>query len=188
MSAAARTVSPARVPFLNNSGTKEDELRAEEELNGGDAQETPGGGDWRENLVRTDEGLRELLAETRRVAVLGIKTERQAYQPAFYVPQYLAAAGLEVVPVPVYYPEVTEILGQKVYRKLADVPGPVDMVNVFRRSEDIPPHLEDILAAKPKSVWFQSGIRHDTVAEQLARAGIKVVQDLCLMVEHRALV
>ena len=187
MSAGARTVSPARVPFLNNSGTKEDELRAEEELDGGDARETSGGGDWRANLVRTDEGLRELLAETRRVAVLGIKTERQAYQPAFYVPQYLAAAGLDVVPVPVYYPEVTEILGQKVYRKLADVPGPVDMVNVFRRSEDIPPHLEDILAARPKSVWFQSGIRHDAVAEQLARAGIKVVQDLCLMVEHRAL-
>jgi predicted CoA-binding protein len=177
----------ARVPLLNIRGPKEDELRAEEESGGGAAQETPGGDDWRENLVRTDEGLRGLLAETRRVAVLGIKTERQSYQPAFYVPQYLAAAGLEVVPVPVYYPEVTEILGQKVYRRLADVPGPVDMVNVFRRSEDIPPHLEDILAAKPKSVWFQSGIRNDEVAEQLARAGIKVVQDLCLMVEHRAL-
>ena len=143
--------------------------------------------DWRENLITTDDGLRELLAETRRVAVLGIKTEGQAYQPAFYVPQYLAGAGLEVVPVPVYYPEVTEILGQKVYRKVADVPGPIDMVNVFRRSEDIPPHVEDILAARPKSVWFQSGIRHDGAAEQLARAGIKVVQDLCLMVEHRAL-
>ena len=143
--------------------------------------------DWRENLVTTDEGLRELFAETRRVAVLGIKTERQAYQPAFYVPQYLASAGLEVVPVPVYYPEVTEIMGLKVYRKLADVPGPIDMVNVFRRSEDIPPHVEDILAAKPKSVWFQSGIRNDRAAETFARAGIKVVQDLCLMVEHRAL-
>ncbi|HEX8187904.1 MAG TPA: hypothetical protein VF586_06125, partial [Pyrinomonadaceae bacterium] len=69
--------------------------------------------DWRGNLVTTDEGLRELLAGTRRVAVLGIKTERQSYQPAFYVPQYLAGAGLEVVPVPVYYPEVTEILGRK---------------------------------------------------------------------------
>ena len=145
------------------------------------------GADWRENLIRDDEGLRRLLAETRRVAVLGMKTEKQAYQPAFYVPQYLVAAGLEVVPVPVYYPEVTEILGLKVYRKLADVPGPIDMVDVFRRSEDIPPHVEDILAAKPRSVWFQSGIRNDRVAEQLARAGIKVVQDLCLMVEHRAL-
>ena len=82
---------------------------------------------------------------------------------------------------------MTEILGQKVYRKVADVPGPIDMVNVFRRSEDIPPHVEDILAARPRSVWFQSGIRNDAAAERLARAGIKVVQDRCLMVEHRAL-
>ena len=160
-------------------------LRADEETGGGAAAPDEGG--WRENLITSDRELAELLAETRRVAVLGMKTERQAYQPAFYVPQYLVAAGLEVVPVPVYYPEVTEILGLKVYRKLADVPGPVDMVNVFRRSEDIPPHLEDMLAAEPRSVWFQSGIRNDRVAEQLARRGIKVVQDRCLMVEHRSL-
>lgn len=162
-------------------------MQLEEGSNGGGANAAGGADDWRANLIKTDEGLRELLAETRRVAVLGMKTERQAYQPAFYVPQYLVAAGLEVVPVPVYYPEVTEILGLKVYRKVADVPGPVDMVNVFRRAEDIPPHVEDILAARPKSVWFQSGIRNDAAAEQFARAGIKVVQDLCLMVEHRAL-
>ena len=161
-------------------------MQADEGTNGGGAAAAES--DWRENLIKTDKGLAELLAETRRVAVLGIKTERQSYQPAFYVPQYLHAAGLEVIPVPVYYPEVTEILGRRVYRKLADVPGPLDMVNVFRRSEDIPPHLEDILSAKPRSVWFQSGIRNDRVAEQLARAGIKVVQDRCLMVEHRALV
>ncbi len=142
---------------------------------------------WRENIIETNAGLRELLAETQRVAVLGIKTEAQSFQPAFYVPQYLASAGFEVIPVPVYYPEVTQILGREVYRKLADVPGHIDMVNVFRRSQDVPPHLEDILAARPKSVWLQSGIRHDGVAERLARAGVKVVQDRCLMVEHRAL-
>ena len=145
------------------------------------------GDDWRENLVESDAGLRELLASTRRVAVLGIKTEAQRFQPAFYVPQYLVAAGLEVVPVPVYYPEATHILGLTVYRRLADIPGEVDMVNVFRRPQDIPPHLEDILAKRPRSVWFQSGIRHDAAAERLARAGIKVVQDRCLMVEHRSL-
>jgi hypothetical protein len=142
---------------------------------------------WRENIIETDAGLRELLAETRRVAVLGIKTEAQGFQPAFYVPQYMASAGFDVIPVPVYYPEVTHILGREVYRKLADVPGQIDMVNVFRRSQDVPPHLEDILAARPKSVWLQSGIRNDSVAERLARAGVKVVQDRCLMVEHRAL-
>ena len=142
---------------------------------------------WRENLVESDAGLRELLDATRRVAVLGIKTEAQRFQPAFYVPQYLVAAGLEVVPVPVYYPEATHILGLTVYRRLADIPGEVDMVDVFRRPQDIAPHLEDILAKRPRSVWFQSGICHDAAAERLARAGIKVVQDRCLMVEHRAL-
>jgi predicted CoA-binding protein len=157
----------------------------EEARNGGG--QLPNESDWRENLITGDGRLTELLASTRRVAVLGVKTERQSFQPAFYVPQYLVTAGLEVVPVPVYYPEVKEILGFKVYRRLADIPGELDMVNVFRRSEDIPPHLEDLLAAKPKSVWFQSGIRNDPVAEQLARRGIKVVQDRCLMVEHRAL-
>lgn len=149
--------------------------------------EAEGAANWRDNIVETDAGLRELLAETRRVAVLGIKTEAQSYQPAFYVPQYMASAGFDVIPVPVYYPEATEIMGRKVYRKLSDVPGQIDMVNVFRRSQDVPPHLEDILAARPKSVWLQSGIRNDAVAEKLARAGIKVVQDRCLMVEHRAL-
>lgn len=159
--------------------------RAGEEMSGEERRASEDG--WRENLVDDDEGLRTLFAETRRVAVLGMKTEAQSFQPAFYVPRYLVAAGLEVVPVPVYYPEVTEILGLKVYRKLADIPGGIDMVDVFRRSQDIPPHVEDIIAARPRSVWFQSGIRNDEAAERLARAGIKVVQDRCLMVEHRAL-
>ncbi|MBC7932593.1 MAG: CoA-binding protein [Rubrivivax sp.] len=114
-----------------------------------------------------------------------MKTEAQSFQPAFYVPQYLASAGVEVVPVPVYYPDATHILGLQVYRKLTDIPGEIDMVNVFRRAQDIPPHIADILAKRPRSVWFQSGIRNAAAAETFARAGIKVVQDLCLMVEHR---
>ncbi len=140
---------------------------------------------WKENLLESEEEIKELLAATKRIAVLGIKTERQAGQPAFYVPSYLASAGFEVIPVPVYYPDVTEILGRKVFRNLADIPGDVDLVNVFRRSEDIPPHLEDILAKNPRAVWFQSGIRNDQAAQKLAMAGIKVVQDRCLMVDHR---
>jgi predicted CoA-binding protein len=85
----------------------------------------------------------------------------------------------------VYYPDVTEILGHRVYRKLTDIPGDVDLVNVFRRSEDVPQHLDDILAKKPKAVWMQLGIRNDEVAKKLAQAGIKVVQNRCLMVDHR---
>jgi predicted CoA-binding protein len=140
---------------------------------------------WRENLIEGGEALKELLSGAKRVAVLGIRTEAYSDRPAFYVADYLASAGLEVVPVPVYHPDATEILGQKVYRKLADVPGDIDIVDVFRRPKDIEAHLDDILAKMPKAVWFQSGIRHDEAAEKLARAGIKVVQDRCLMVDYR---
>jgi len=143
--------------------------------------------DWQKNIIETDEEIKDLLANTKRIAVLGIKTEAQSFQPAFYVPQYMASAGFEIVPVPVYYPEVSEILGRKVYRSLAEIPEDIDLVNIFRRSDDVAKHTEDILAKKPKAVWLQSGIRNDAVAETLAREGIKVVQDLCLMVEHRAL-
>ena len=142
---------------------------------------------WQTNLIDSDSQIRDLLAQTRTIAVVGIKTEAQAGQPAFYVPQYLENAGFEVIPVPVYYPEVTRILGHPVYRKLTDVPGDIDLVNVFRRSEDVPQHLEDILAKKPKAVWMQLGIRHDDTARALAEAGIRVVQNRCLMVDHRNL-
>ena len=128
-----------------------------------------------------------MLRTARTIAVLGIKPESRAKQPAFYVPKYMAHEGYDIIPVPVYYPHVTEILGRKVYRRLVDVPQNIDLVNVFRRAEDIPNHVDDILAKRPKAVWFQLGIRNDMVAEKLAQAGIKVVQDLCLMIEHRYL-
>ena len=140
---------------------------------------------WRDNLIDDGNQIRELLSQTRTIAVLGIKPETKFDQPAFYVPKYMQNAGFKIIPVPVYYPEVTEILGEKVYRKLQDIPDDVDMVNVFRRSQDVSPHLDDLLAKKPKSVWMQLGIGNDSVAEQLARAGVKVVQDRCLMVDHR---
>ena len=141
--------------------------------------------DWRENLIDSEAGIQRILEETRTVAVLGIKPESHAGQPAHYVPKYLQDAGYEVVPVPTYYPEVTEILGQPVYREVNAVPGDVDMVDVFRRPKDIPPHVDDIIAKKPKVVWFQLGIRNDEAAEALARAGIRVVQDRCTMADHR---
>jgi predicted CoA-binding protein len=141
--------------------------------------------DWRTNLITTPDQIRDLLKETKTIAVLGIKTAAQAGQPAFYVPSYMQSAGFKIIPVPVYYPEVTEILGERVYRTVAEIPEEIDMVNVFRRPQDIPPHVPDILTKKPKSVWLQLGIYHDEAAEEFARAGIKVVQDRCLMVDHR---
>ena len=140
---------------------------------------------WQAHLLTTPDDLDRLLATVKSVAVLGIKTEAQADQPAFYVPAYLVKAGLEVFPVPVYYPEATHILGRPVHRRLVDVPGNVDLVDVFRRPADVPGHLDDLLAKRPRAVWLQSGIHHDPTAETLARAGIAVVQDHCLMVEHR---
>jgi uncharacterized protein len=139
--------------------------------------------DYRQNLIEDEARVAELIRSSRRVAVLGIKTEAQSGQPAFYVAEYLAKAGVDLVPVPVYFPEVKEILGRPVVRRLADIQCPVDIVDVFRRPVDIPQHLGDILALRPRAVWFQLGIRHDEAARALAEAGLLVVQDRCLMVD-----
>jgi predicted CoA-binding protein len=137
-------------------------------------------------IIDDADAITKLLERTKRIAVLGIKIEAQSEQPAFYVPQYAQERGLEIVPVPVYFPEVTTILGRPVYRKLVDVPPPrIDMVNVFRPSPKLAGHLEDILAAKPHAVWLQQGIRDDAFAVALAQNGITVVQDRCLLVELR---
>jgi len=137
------------------------------------------------NLLETPADISALLAATRRIAVLGIKPESHDDQPAHYVPAALAAAGYEIVPVPVYYRDVTVILGQPVYRRLVDVPGPIDLVDVFRRPSDLRGHLDDLLATKPRAVWLQTGIRDDAFAAALAEAGMLVVQDHCLMVEQQ---
>ncbi len=138
-------------------------------------------------MIEDEAGIAAVVNASKRIAVLGIKTEAQAGQPSFDVPAYLQGEGLEVIPVPVYYPDVTTILGRPVYRKVADVPGALDLVDVFRRPADLMAHLDDLLAAKPKVVWLQLGIRHDEFAKRLVEAGIDVVQDRCLLVDHRML-
>ena len=140
--------------------------------------------EWHANLITSADDIARIVKGTRRIAVLGIKTEAQRGAAAFYVPEYMQRAGYDIVPVPVYYPDVTDILGQRVYRTVSEIPGTIDMVNVFRRPKDIPPHVPDILRARPQFVWFQLGITNDEAAETLARAGIQVVQDRCLLVEH----
>jgi predicted CoA-binding protein len=138
------------------------------------------------NIISDDEGrVRELVCSARRVAVLGIKPESHADQPAHYVPKALNDDGVEVLPVPVYYPDVELILGARVYRRVADVPQPIDIVDVFRRSPDVAAHVDDILQGEPRAVWLQLGIRDDASALRWAQAGILVVQDRCLMVDYR---
>ena len=140
-----------------------------------------------DNILRTDEQIRQLLSDVKTIAVLGIKPDSHSGQPAYYVPKYMADQGYDIIPVPVYYPDVTEILGKPVYRDLNEIPGEIDLVNIFRRGSDVAKHAAEVLQKKPKAVWMQLGIRNDEVAEKWAEAGIKVVQDLCLMVEHRSL-
>jgi len=144
--------------------------------------DTAGDAGWRSHLIEDDAGIDRILTRSHRIAVLGIKTAETG-QPAYYVPQYAQHAGYEIVPVPVYFPDVTEILGKKVYRSVSAIPGPIDIVNVFRRPKDIDQHVDDIIAKKPGAVWLQLGIRNPAAAERLARAGIDVVQDACLLVE-----
>jgi len=131
--------------------------------------------------------MRALLRQSKRIAVLGIKPESRSDQPAHFVPAYTKEAGFEVIPVPVYYPDVTEILGEPVYRRLVDVPGDVDIVNVFRRPEHIPPHVDDIIAKRPRAVWMQLGIRNDAACAKAEAAGLQVVMNRCISVEHSRL-
>jgi uncharacterized protein len=142
--------------------------------------------DWRDHLVDDDAGLTRILREARTVAVLGAKAQPSA--PAFYVPAYLAQQGYRILPV---NPTLTgrPIHDTPTVATLADLAGPVDVVEVFRRPEYLVGHAGEILALpwKPAVVWFQLGIRNDVAAERLARAGIRVVQDRCMMPEHRRL-
>jgi predicted CoA-binding protein len=141
---------------------------------------------WSGNLIDDDAGLTRILREARTVAVLGAKA--QPAEPAHYVPAYLTQHGYRVLPV---NPTLAgrKILGEPVVAMLADLPGPVDVIDVFRRPEYLPGHAAEILALpwRPAVVWFQLGIRNDAAAERLARAGIRVVQDRCMMPEHRRL-
>jgi uncharacterized protein len=141
---------------------------------------------WSANLVDDDAGLTRIFREARTIAVLGAKAQPSA--PAHYVPAYLARVGYRVLPV---NPTLVggQILGETVLPTLADLAEPVDVIEVFRRPEYLPAHAAEILKLpwRPAVVWFQLGIRNDAAAEPLARAGIRVVQDRCMMPEHRRL-
>jgi predicted CoA-binding protein len=136
--------------------------------------------------LTAENSIRELLLDARNIAVLG--ASNRSGRPAYYVPQYLARSGYEVFPVNPRH--LGETLWERpVYATLAELGDRIDIVNVFRRAEDIPGHLADILAMKPlpRAVWFQLGIRNDAAAGQLRSAGIDVIQDRCILMDHRAL-
>ena len=142
--------------------------------------------DWRTNLLDDDTSLSKLLREAKSIAVLGAKADPSA--PAFYVPAYLHARGYRILPV---NPKLAgqHLFGIRAVPTLADLTEVPDVVEVFRRPQFLPDHAGEILALpqRPAAVWFQLGIRHDEAAERLARAGIRVVQDRCMMPEHQRL-
>ncbi|MER3480613.1 MAG: CoA-binding protein [Meiothermus sp.] len=129
----------------------------------------------------TDAELRDSLAAARTIAVLGAHAHHN--KAAFYVPDYLYRHGYRILPINPAFAGQT-LWGQKVRANLREVLEPVDLLDVFRRSQALPLHLEEILALRPKLVWLQSGIRHPAFAEKLEENGIAVVQDRCLMVVH----
>jgi predicted CoA-binding protein len=128
--------------------------------------------------------LRQILLETRSIAVVGIKAKPS--EDAFRVPQYLQQQGYRIVPVS---PKLESVLGEPAVTGLDQAPAPIDLVNLFRASDHIPGHADEILAMspRPRAVWMQLGIRHEAAAARLRAAGIQVVQDRCIMVDHRRL-
>jgi hypothetical protein len=132
----------------------------------------------------SDETLREIFEECRTIAVVGIKAG--ADDDAFRVPAYMQRHGYRILPVS---PKLEAVLGEPAAPSLAALREPVDLVNVFRAPQHVPAHTDEILALDPRpfAVWLQLGIRDDASAARLEAAGIRVVQDACLMVEHARL-
>jgi predicted CoA-binding protein len=133
-------------------------------------------------FLRDENEIRGLLIRTKRIAVVGLSPK--PHRDSHGVARYMKERGYEIVPV---YPRSEEILGAKVYRRVQDIPGGVDLVDVFRRPDAIPEVVEDALAARAPAIWFQLGCVHEAAAQRAADAGVAVVLDMCLMVEHAAL-
>jgi len=134
-----------------------------------------------------DQALGGLFREAQTIAVVGIKAGEQ--EDAYQVPLYMQSQGYRIIPI---NPKLEEILGQPVYPSLGKLPDsalPVDIVNLFRASEHIPGHTDEILALEPlpRAVWMQLGIADGASASRLRAAGIQVIQDRCIMVDHRRL-
>jgi predicted CoA-binding protein len=133
-----------------------------------------------------DAQLREILTSSPTIAVLGVHNEPE--KAAFYVPEYLHDEGYRIIGVnPMFAGE--ELFGEKVRATLAEIGEPIDVVDVFRRPEQIPEHVEDLLAMnpRPKVVWFQLGVKNEDAARILEAAGILVVQNRCMLADHQRL-
>ncbi|MFC4425974.1 CoA-binding protein [Deinococcus navajonensis] len=139
-------------------------------------------------LLHATEDVVRVLTSNKVIAVVGF--HRDSTRPAHYVPEYMHRQGYTVIPVnPMLAERGESFFGHRAVASLAEITVPVDVVEVFRRSDKVREHLEDILAMHPlpRVVWMQQGIRDDQVARELAARGIDVIQDRCMLADHRAL-
>lgn len=136
-------------------------------------------------MSEPDSELEAMLRHSHSIAVVGIKDLES--EDAYRIPQYMQTHGYRIVPV---NPKLDNVLGQTAQPSLAALEEPIDIVNLFRAAEHIPAHVEEILALepRPRAVWMQLGIHHGQAAASLRAAGIAVVQDRCIMIEHRRLI
>jgi predicted CoA-binding protein len=128
------------------------------------------------------EGLRRILKQNHTIAVVGLSA--QWFRPSFFAAKYLQEHGYRVIPV---NPAYREILGEKCYPSLRDVPERIDVVDVFRKPEDVPPIVEEAIAIHAKVLWLQIGVIHEAVARRAGEAGLEVVMDRCMKIEHARL-
>lgn len=128
----------------------------------------------------SDKTIRKIMKETKTIAVVGLSSRPS--RPGYYVPAYLQQNGYQIIPV---NPHLDKVLGEKVYNRLSDIPEPVDLVLLFQRSENVPPFVAEAIQIGAKAVWMQSGITHPEAAAEAEKAGLAVVQNACMMVEHR---
>lgn len=132
------------------------------------------------NSRSSTDPISDILRETRTIAVVGLSGN--PLRPSFAVSEYLQRAGYRIIPV---NPNETEILGEKCYARIEDVPEKIDMVDVFRRAEHIPSVAESAIRVGAKSLWLQLGIENSSAADLAHRAGLNVIEDACLLIEHK---
>ena len=126
--------------------------------------------------------LAEVLRSSRVIAVVGLSSKR--WRPSFGVAEYLKRAGYQIIPV---NPQETELLGEKCYPDVDSIPGPVDIVDIFRRAEFVPEIVEAAIRKGAKAVWMQEGVTHEAAARRAEAAGLVVAMDHCILKDHRRL-
>lgn len=137
---------------------------------------------WQNNIISDDlVAVKALLAKSKTIAVIGMTDA--TYKPSYYVPKYMLNCGYEIIPI---NPKLKQIDGINCFTSLSEISKPIDIVQVFRRSEDVLPHAQETLEIKPHAFWLQTGIVNLAAAELLASNGIYVVMDRCMYVDHKS--